>query len=270
MNLPDLSQEYPLSAEQIAGYQENGHILLRGVVSPEEMAAYQPVIVEAAMRYNTEHRPLEERDTYKKAFLQIMNLWEHDEAVRRFVTARRLAGIAAGLMGVEGVRLYHDQALFKEAGGGYTPWHQDQHYWPLDTDRAITMWMPLVDVTPDMGVLHFASGSHTGGYLGEFPISDESQAVFQQFIAERGFRLSHPQPMAAGDATFHSGWVLHAAPPNTTDTIRQAITIIYYPDGTRVLDPVGESRRKDLERWLPGCKPGEPAASPLNPLVYPG
>ena len=36
------------------------------------------------------------------------------------------------------VRLYHDQALFKEAGGGITPWHQDQHYWPLDTDRTIT------------------------------------------------------------------------------------------------------------------------------------
>ncbi|MBI3243157.1 MAG: phytanoyl-CoA dioxygenase family protein [Chloroflexi bacterium] len=269
MELPDLSQEYPLSAENVAAYRANGHILLRDVASPEEMAAYGPAIVEAAIRYNTEHRALEERDTYKKAFLQIMNLWACDDAdaVRRFVLARRFAKIAADLMGVERVRLYHDQALFKEAGGGYTPWHQDQHYWPLDTDQTITMWMPLVDVTPEMGVLHFASGSHTSGSLGEFPISDESQDVFRRFIAERGFRLSQSQPMAAGDATFHSGWVLHAAAPNTTDTIRKAMTMIYYPDGARVVNPVGEGRQKDLARWLPGCKPGDLAASELNPVV---
>lgn len=271
MELPDLSHEYPLSLEQIASYRENGHTLLRGVVSPAEMAVYGPAIVEATMRYNTETRRLEERDTYKKAFLQIMNLWTRDDthAVRRFVLARRFAKIAAELMGMERVRLYHDQALFKEAGGGYTPWHQDHHYWPLDTDRTITMWMPLVDVTPEMGVMRFASRSHTGGYLGEFAISDASEAVFQAFIAERGFRLSQPQPMAAGDATFHSGWTLHTAAPNTTSTIRKVMTIIYYPDGTRVVDPVGESRQKDLQRWLPGCTAGELAASEINPVVYP-
>src|SRR5207249_11996994 len=55
--------------------------------------------------------------------------------------------------------LYHDQALFKEAGGGRTPWHQDMYYWPLDTDRTITMWMPLVDVPAEVGSMLFASGS---------------------------------------------------------------------------------------------------------------
>ena len=90
------------------------------------MDAYRPVILDAADRYNTEKRKMEDRDTYGKAFLQIMNLWEVDEAVRKFTLAKRLAQIAADLMGVKNVRLYHDQALFKEAGGGHTPWHQDQ------------------------------------------------------------------------------------------------------------------------------------------------
>ena len=58
---------------------------------------------------------------------------------------------AAHLLGVDGVRLSHDQALFKEPGGGRTPWHQDQCYWPLDTDKTITMWMPLVDVPGEVG-----------------------------------------------------------------------------------------------------------------------
>src|SRR5947209_7477366 len=103
-DLPDLARDYPLTAEQIVRYQ---------------------------------------RDTYGKAFLQIMNLWERDEAVRRFALARRFGKIAADLMGVDGVRIFHDQALYKEPGGGFTPWHQDHIYWPLDTNNTITLWMPL-------------------------------------------------------------------------------------------------------------------------------
>src|ERR671932_528512 len=161
-DLPDLAQDYPLTADQIARYQRDGHILLRRVASAEEVAAYRPYISGAALRYSTETRPLHERNTYGKAFLQVINLWERDEAVRRFVLARRFGKIAADLMGVDGVRLYHDQALFKEPGGGFTPWHQDQLYWPLDTDNTITMWMPLVDVPLEAGwTMHRAPGNPT-------------------------------------------------------------------------------------------------------------
>ena len=85
----------------------------------------------------------------------------------RFVLARRFAKIAAELMGVQGVRIYHDQALFKEPHGGPTPWHQDQYYWPLKTDKFVTMWMPLTDITAEMGPITFANGSQKLGYLGK-------------------------------------------------------------------------------------------------------
>src|SRR2546428_11191390 len=101
VDLPELSQEFVLSADRSARSQREGHILLRGVASGAEIAAYGPVIVGAAMRHNTETRPLHERDTYGKAFLQIMTLWAKDDAVRRFVLARRFAKIAADLMGVD-------------------------------------------------------------------------------------------------------------------------------------------------------------------------
>lgn len=173
-----LSSDYPLDAEQVAQFQRDGHVLLRRVAAQDEIAAYRPVILKARYKYGAAATPLEQRDTYGKAFLKGMNLWVQDDHVKRFVLARRFARIAADLLGVDGVRVYHDQALLKEAGGGLTPWHQDQHYWPLATDNTITMWMPLVDVTPEMGTMHFASGSHKNGYLGEQPISDESEAKF--------------------------------------------------------------------------------------------
>lgn len=271
-DLPNLSEEYPVSDRQVEEFQRNGHILLRGVASPAEVAAYRPIIGEAVARFKKETRPLEERDTYGKAFLQIVNLWLKDEGVRRFVFSRRFAGIAARLLQVDSVRLYHDQALYKEARGGHTPWHQDQYYWPLDTGKAtgsITMWMPLVDASVEMGTMTFASGSHRDGYLGKLEISDESEAHFQRYVQERDLSLASAGSMAAGDVTFHAGWTLHSAPPNTTSTLREAMTIIYYADGIRILTPDNPHRQADMEAFFPGQKPGEIAATELNPRLYP-
>lgn len=267
-NLPKLDTSYPLSPSQVESYRRDGHVLLRGVCSAEEIAAYREIIVDAAARYNTENRPIEKRDTYGKAFLQIMNLWERDEGSKRFVFGGRFAKLASDLMEVNSVRLYHDQALFKEPHGGHTPWHQDQYYWPLMTDNTITMWMPLVDASEEMGTMTFASGSQTEGYLGAIEISDESEAHFRKFVAEKGYRLTRCGAMKAGDASFHSGWTLHSAPGNSTETTREAMTIIFFEDGAQLMEPDNKNRWMDLERWHPGRKPGELAASPINPILF--
>lgn len=265
--LPDLSGDYPLTAEQIAEFQQNGHILLRGVCSPEEVAAYRPILTGTVYRSNTQALPLEERDTYGKAFIQIGNLWLRDDGARKFVFGRRFAKIAGELMGVDAVRFYHDQALYKEAGGGLTPWHQDQYYWPMDTNKTVTMWMPLVDVSIEMGALTFASGSHKG-YLGHLQISDDSQDYFDQLVQERGFPVVH-DAMQAGDATFHAGWTLHSAPGNSSDTAREVMTIIYYADGVRIMAPIDNpARQSDCNHLFPGVKAGELAVSRLTPLLY--
>jgi ectoine hydroxylase-related dioxygenase (phytanoyl-CoA dioxygenase family) len=269
MNLPDLSSDYPLSEEQIASYQQNGFILLRGVCSPEEVAAYRPYLSETVARHSAHLRKLEERDTYGKAFIQIGNLWLRDEGAKQFVLTRRFAKIAGELMNVAGIRLYHDQALYKEAGGGHTPWHQDQNYWPFDTPNTITMWMPLVDITPEMGTMRFASGSHRGGAMTSILISDESEDTYRRLLEERNLPLVQTPAMRAGDATFHAGWTLHGAPGNQSDRAREVMTIIYYEDGVHIMNPVDSpARQADMEGCFPGRKPGDLAVTEMNPLLY--
>jgi ectoine hydroxylase-related dioxygenase (phytanoyl-CoA dioxygenase family) len=265
---PDLSSEFELDPQIIEAFRRDGHAVVRGLATSEEIAHYRPIISDAALRYSREKRPLEERDTYGKAFLQVPNLWRRDEAVAKFVLARRFAKVAADLLGVDGVRIYHDQALFKEAGGGKTPFHQDQYYWPFDAADTITMWMPLVEVTEEVGSMTFASGSHRLGYLGQFEISDRSEEEFSRLISERNIPLNTHGAMAAGDATFHAGWTLHGAPPNPTGTMREVMTVIYFADGLRAIEPDHPARAFDLKIWLPGVQPGELAASEINPIVY--
>src|SRR5262245_63602036 len=123
-DLPDLSSPFVVSPTAIDEIARKGHTVLRELATPDDVAAYRPAIEAAALEHAWDKRPLEDRDTYGKAFLQSTILWRRDGRVRRFVFSRRFARAAAELLGVEGVRLYHDQALFKEPGGGRTPWHQ--------------------------------------------------------------------------------------------------------------------------------------------------
>ena len=265
--LPELIQNYTITEEQQADYQVNGHILLRNILNQDEVNSYRDVIVEAADRFNTEKRKMEDRDTYGKAFLQIMNLWEVDEHVRKFTLAKRFGKIAADLMGVEKVRIYHDQALFKEAGGGHTPWHQDQYYWPLETKNTITMWMPLMDISVEMGMLTFASGSQELGFMGNLEISDKSEEVLGDIVKEKGYPITRAEVMQAGDATFHAGWTLHSAPRNFSDKKREVMTIIFVEDGATITEPKNKNQEADRLRWFNGLPVGSLAASEINPMV---
>jgi ectoine hydroxylase-related dioxygenase (phytanoyl-CoA dioxygenase family) len=266
--LPAFDEPFALDAATVESFRSNGHCVVRGLAGDDEVDAYRAPIEELVARWAEKVPPLERRDTYHKAFLQVPNLWRQSETVARFVLAPRFARVAAELMGVGGVRLYHDQALCKEPGGGYTPWHQDQRYWPLATEHTITMWMPLVDVPADVGTMSFASGSHARGELGPWVIGDDSEAGFDGVVRELALPVETHGALHAGDATFHAGWTLHRAPANGSDLMRSVMTVIWFADGTRV-GAVGPTSIFDHQLWLDMIPEGDLAAGPLNPLAYP-
>lgn len=265
--LPELDSAHVLPPAATGQFRDQGHVRLEHLATSDEVAAYRDVIRDATLRLNGETRDLAERDTFGRAFLQVMNLWRQDEAAAGFTLAPRFAKVAAQLLGVDRVRVYHDQALFKEAGGGPTPWHQDATYWPFEAERSVTMWMPLVDVEEDMGGMSFATGSHLHHALGDHVISDASEGHFTRMLASGRFPVTQPARMRAGDATFHAGWTLHRALPNTSATMREVMTVIYVADGVRVTEPRSPQQENDLATWLPGLRPRDLVASPINPVV---
>lgn len=263
----ELEVPFSLPEEAITAYRTVGHVRLSGVAAPAMVQAHRPVIQEIVTNTVDAKNTQGRISDYSSLFLQVTNVWRLDDRARQFVLASRFAGIAARLMGVSAVRIYHDQALFKPPGGKATPWHQDQFYWPLDTTHTITMWMPLVDVTSAMGTMSFADGSHRDGPLLARSISESTHREFEALIADRGYRVSHYDTLQAGDATFHAGWTVHSAHANRSPSPREVLTVIYYADGTQIKEPENEYQVADLAVFHPGQHPGEPAASALNPLI---
>jgi ectoine hydroxylase-related dioxygenase (phytanoyl-CoA dioxygenase family) len=263
----ELDAPFVLPPSALAEYGRDGFVRLGGVFSAETVERHGRHVTEGVSDLNTLDRPMEERTTYEKAFLQVMNLWREREAVRAFVFGRRLARIAAELMGVASVRLYHDQALYKEPGGGHTPWH-DQYYWPLATDRCCTAWVPLQDVPPEMGPLAFSAGSHRLEVGRDLPISDASEAAMARALEAAGLPLVE-EPFAVGDVSFHAGWTFHRAGENRTSRMRAVMTVIYMDASMRLAAPRNANQQNDWDTWCPGAVVGETIATPLNPVLYP-
>jgi ectoine hydroxylase-related dioxygenase (phytanoyl-CoA dioxygenase family) len=263
-----LDQPYSLPSQAIEFYQKNRFIKLKDVLDSETLAFYEQRITKKVSELNRQSEPLESRDTYGKAFLQIFNLWREDPAIKKLVISKRLAGIASALMQVEGVRIYHDQALFKEAGGGITPWHADQYYWPLSSDKTITVWIPLQEVKLEMGPLEFSAGSHQITEGRELSISDESEEKIRQKLRVTDFPHI-VEPFALGEVSFHSGWVFHRAGANQTDEVRKVMTVIYMDKDMILKEPENENQRNDWETWCPGAIVGQEIDTPLNPVLFP-
>ena len=262
-----LDKNYPLNSDQINFYRNNGFIKLKNIFDAETLRFFEQSISRRVYQKSKDSIPLKKRDTYGKAFLQILNLWTEDEEIKRFVFSKRLARIATELMEVEGVRMYHDQALYKEGNGGFTPWHADQYYWPLSSDKTITAWIPLQKIDPEMGPLEFSAGSQVVSEGRSLAISDESEKQIENRLRVTDFEKVS-EPFDLGEVSFHSGWIFHRAGPNKTNQTRKVMTVIYMDKNMRLVAPSNEGQVNDWNTWCPGAKIGEVIDTDLNPIIF--
>ncbi len=261
---------YSLSAEDVRQYREKGHVHLRGVCTREEIAECRGVLKSVTTERFAGTARMSDRaeDDFSRVFMQTFNLREADERAARFIQSPRFGRIAADLMGVDAVRIYYDKAMFKEPESWITPWHQDGPHWPLCTDHVLTMWIPLVDVTIDMGPPRFASGTHRENVLGPRGIHRESETFFKDYIRSNRIPVVEEE-IPAGDATLHSHWVVHGAGANTSGRVREALGITFYEDGLLIDDSAcSEENRPVIDANLGNRRPGQRADHPRNQVVF--
>lgn len=263
LGLPELSSFHPLSAADVEAYRQDGYVVCEAFLTAEELTAYAPAIRAEAMRLLREDGM---GLTFGGAFHQRLNLRYQSPVFEAYCLAPRFGDLGAALAGVDRMRIYHEQVLFKPPGADATFWHQDMYFWPLVTEQSLGTWLPLTDVSPAMGGLRYAAGSHKLGNLGQHSINEASEAFFDGVIADEGLDAVQLPLVEAGDLCIHNGWMVHGAAGNYSSAMREAVVVTMYPDGTRVGPLDNDFRRADAADYLGGRAEGELADSALNTI----
>jgi len=246
-------------------FRRDGFVVVPGLLSDRELRHYGAAVDEGvARRSRHDARTLGEKTLYEQSFIQCQNLWEDCEGVRPLTFHPVVAETAARLLGVDAVRLWHDQALYKEVGGRQTDPHQDHPYWPIVETRTITAWIPLDGSTLDNGAMGYLPGSHR---LGVREFVDIFSGHGDDPLARRELEGIAPVfvEVPAGSVAFHHGLTFHLAGPNLTDTVRRVHTVIYFADGST--RGVGRFPHPAVERA--GIAMGAVIASDVTPIAWP-
>ncbi len=238
MNNLDLTEPYKVTTDQIEFFKKDGFVLLKKVLSSEEVEKYREII-DNVVHDLTKHdkRSLAEKTPYEREFLQCSHLWREYPEVRKFTLSKRLGSIAQQLFKAKHVRLWHDQALYKVPKGAATEPHQDIAYWPMIEKDAGTIWLALDEVTVEMGAMHFIPGSHKTENLFSYSNRIEDAIEGKSNLLGKAKEILKTEPVSynlkAGDATFHHALTIHYTGDNVTDKIRKGVTVIYFADGVR-------------------------------------
>jgi hypothetical protein len=264
-NLDDLDSElslpYPLAPDAIAGFRRDGYVKLQAVLSPGALALLRAEMEASLLAELGEDPGLDFRSGEM--------MWLENDIFRRFVLSRRIAEIAAALLGVGRVRLYHDNALAKEPGCGRTPWHYDADHFPIASPNICTAWIPLQAVPRNMGPLAFAVGMETYRRVesvgfNKFDTSYDRSVA--EIFAEQGVVIDDG-PFALGEISFHHSLSFHTAGPNHAKRSRMVLATTYFEDGARIV-PAPTMISGDWRKFMPGVRAGEPIRSAHNPVCF--
>lgn len=227
---------HQLTPEQISFYRKNGYLIIDDFLNADELDDWRHA-VDTAVTARDDHRlpydsaQIPGRARGETVFRQRINLWMDHEGVRDIMFDERIGKMAADLEGVDGIRIWHDQALIKQPWANPTTWHQDNTKWSFSSEQAITIWVALDDVTLQNGCMFFLPGSHKTR-LDDHPAAGDFVGAMFTTYPELGKKEPAPVVMPAGGCSFHNGLMVHAAHANMSPHPRRAFTCAYMPDGS--------------------------------------
>lgn len=262
--LEELRTPYILDLQQISKFKRDGYIKLKDFLSPGAVMA---------LRNNLKISLIEnfqkEKNNKKRNFLSLDMIWVSNSFIRSYVLSPRIAGVAGQLLGVEKIRLYHDNVLSKEPGCGRTPWHYDAHHFPLATNNVVTAWIPAQPIPKIMGPLAFAKPINTYKLVSNLTF-DKFNISYDKAVSEC-FKKNNvdvdDEAFEIGEVSFHHNLSFHTAASNKTNLSRIVLANTYFQDGAHVVDkPTMISG--DWKKFIPNVAPGQPAVSDMNPICW--
>jgi ectoine hydroxylase-related dioxygenase (phytanoyl-CoA dioxygenase family) len=225
---PPPTFEITPSAAEVAFFRENGFLAVERITSDEEVLWLRRIFefIFSAEQADRPGAPIDrsaaapaEPSRLRQAFFPELRFPELLETTFR----RNAKRYAAALLGVdEGLLSSWGHLIEKPADGRAAAWHQDHAYWePEFAYCALGVWLPLHDVSIEMGCMQFIPGSHKRGLL---PHRHLEAPVHNLLCVDDKVDPASAVacPLKTGGATFHHFETLHYTAPNQTHRPRLA------------------------------------------------
>ena len=257
--------------EQVADYERKGWHITPKIIDDETLQAARAgaaAFYDGARDYTLESlagiandAPNADATLLNNEFVTLQS-----EALRQLGHASIVAATAARLARADDIRLFADSLISKRPEKPGTPgivgWHTDRAYWPTcSSDLMLTAWIPLQDVTVDMGPMVYIEGSHhwrDDPELSQFyGFNNQDLSGMQAYLAENAPDAPRVETVIkAGQVAFHNAHVIHSSRPNSSQNTRLALAVhlqdganhnikALRPDGSEILIGYDKLCRKD-------------------------
>jgi len=240
-----------LSAAAQASFNENGYVLIKGMLNPEEVKKLYDIAIHDQVISNKSFDRGDANGLRTK-----LALWYSlgDDAYSLLARSKRIVEGAALLLGGEPAH-FHSKLMQKEPKvGGAWEWHQDYGYWYRDGflyPQMLSVLTALSPSTKENGCLQVIKGSHLTGRI-EHGFSGEQVGANQERVDELLKRLELVYvEMEAGDTLFFHSNTLHRSDANLSDAPRWSLISAYnlisnkpykgnYPSATEAIQVVND------------------------------
>ncbi|MBZ0298457.1 MAG: phytanoyl-CoA dioxygenase family protein [Anaerolineae bacterium] len=215
-----------LTPEQIQFYQDNGYLLVKGMFSKEEAAAFRLEGHDLIERiYQTETVDATWGGARQLTAVQTKLQHCHDvqfysAIFSRLIVDERLTGAAADIIGTPNVQLHHTKLFIKppEKGSPF-PLHQDYPFFPHDHHSMIAAIIHFDRAPEEKGCVCVVPGSHK---LGPLPTAaDGNHLPLEDYPLESAVTC----PAEPGDVLFFSYLTIHGSGVNVSNEERTTLLV---------------------------------------------
>ena len=251
-----------LTAKQKKHFDENGYLVVRNLLTQEEVGALKDRadLIASGEAAHVPEQWIQVEPSIRKGEIQaeskvesVRKLWRlvaYDDVMRAHATHPKVVDVIVDLLGPD-IKLYGDQLFMKPPKhGSRKEYHQDSNSWkqfvPYD---FVSCWAAMDDATVDNGCLWVIPGSHKWGLISrEREREIEGQAVSGEWEHEVSVELK------AGDCSFHHSLLLHSSHANRSSKRRRGYATHYMRSTTKYL---GDAPKSDYllirGREFPNC-----------------
>ncbi|MGB3444291.1 MAG: phytanoyl-CoA dioxygenase family protein [Actinophytocola sp.] len=252
---------------------ENGYLHVRGLLPAHEVTSVRDNILTLAgaagwlLPTDGPGLPLVDRRTFScwpaPDYVAVHDQMWRDREFHALMHAPALLRLLSGLY--DEPVLVHPRKVLRvvHPWGPATPpetgWHQD---FPgsQGSKRQLTVWTPLVPVTPETGALAVLPGSHRSGLL-PMRLSNNAMVGWE---ADADASTVHTGPMAPGDVVIFTAFTVHSGSRNAGPRLRISADCRYQPRSDPVCPGSLEFEEgnswDDIYRTWPNGGQGDPLA----------